>query len=144
MTNRPGLNFSFSGLKTYAVNCYQKLGDDQQSKADIAHAFQEAVADTIAIKCRRAIRQTGIKRLVVAGGVSANVRIRECLQTMAQKESAQLFFPGAEYCTDNAAMIALAGCYRLMAGETDSLAIKAQPRWQLEDLNAPGDSVRLE
>jgi N6-L-threonylcarbamoyladenine synthase len=141
MTNRPGLDFSFSGLKTYAVNCYQKLGDGQQSKADIAHAFQEAVADTMAIKCGRAVRQTGIKRLVVAGGVSANVRIRERLQDMAQKESAQLYFPGAEFCTDNAAMIALAGCHRLLAGATDSLAIKAQPRWQLADLAAPGKAV---
>ncbi len=141
MTNRPGLDFSFSGLKTYAVNCYQQLGDDQQSKADIAHAFQEAVTDTMAIKCGRAVRQTGIKRLVVAGGVSANVRIRERLQEMAKKESVQLYFPGAEFCTDNAAMIALAGCHRLLAGETDSLAIKAQPRWQLADLGAPGKAV---
>ncbi len=134
MTDRPGLDFSFSGLKTFAVNCYQKLGDDEQTKADIACAFQEAVADTMAIKCGRAIRQTGIKRLVVAGGVSANTRIRERLNEMAGKLSTQLFFPGPEFCTDNAAMIALAGYHRLMAGETDSLIIKAQPRWQLTDL----------
>lgn len=134
MTDRPGLDFSFSGLKTYALNCYNKLGDDQQNKADIACAFQEAVADTMAIKCGRAIRQTGIKRLIVAGGVSANVRIRERLQEMARKESAQLFFPGFEFCTDNAAMIALAGSFRLIAGQTDSLAIKAKPRWPLADL----------
>ncbi len=136
MTDRPGLDFSFSGLKTYAVNCAQKLGDDQQSKADIACAFQEAVADTMAIKCGRAVRKTGIKRLIVAGGVSANVRIRERLEEMAKKESAQLFFPGSEFCTDNAAMIALAGCYRLMAGQKDSLSIKAKPRWPLADLPA--------
>jgi len=136
MTDRPGLDFSFSGLKTYAVNCFQKLGDDQQSKADIACAFQEAVADTLAIKCGRAVRQTGVKRLVVAGGVSANVRIRQRLDDMANKQSVQLYFPGFEFCTDNAAMIALAGCYRLMAGETDSLAIKARPRWQLAELSA--------
>lgn len=134
MTDRPGLDFSFSGLKTYAMNCFNKLGDDHQDKADIACAFQEAVADTMAIKCGRAIRQTGIKRLIVAGGVSANVRIRERLQEMAGKESAQLFFPGFEFCTDNAAMIALAGSFRLLAGQTDSLAIKARPRWPLADL----------
>ncbi len=138
MTDRPGLDFSFSGLKTYAVNCYQKLDDDEQTKADIACAFQEAVADTMAIKCARAIRQTRIRRLVVAGGVSANTRIRERLHEMANKESARLFFPGSEFCTDNAAMIAVAGCYRLMAGETDSLAIKAFPRWKLADLKSAG------
>jgi N6-L-threonylcarbamoyladenine synthase len=135
MTDRPGLDFSFSGLKTFAVNTFNSNSSDDQTKADIAYAFQEAVAETLMIKCRRAIQQTRIPRLIVGGGVSANGRIRERLQQMTDKFNAELFFPGAEFCTDNAAMIALAGSYRLSGQlKPDSLAIKARPRWSLEEL----------
>ena len=134
MTNRPGLDFSFSGLKTFAVNTLADNGDDAQTKADIALAFEEAVAETMAIKCRRVLEQTGLKRLVLAGGVSANRRLRQRLGLLVEKHGAQLFYPRPEFCTDNGAMIAYAGCLRLQAGQTESLAIQAKARWPLEQL----------
>ena len=140
MTNRPGLDFSFSGLKTFTLNTVEdhKVDGvlDEQCKADIAWAFQEAVADTMVIKCRRAFQQSGLKRLVIAGGVSANIRLREKLAKMAQEESGELFYPDLAYCTDNGAMIAYAGCMRLLAGQQDDLKILAKPRWNLEELPA--------
>jgi N6-L-threonylcarbamoyladenine synthase len=136
MTNRPGLDFSFSGLKTFAVNTLQSTSDDAQSKADIARAFEEAVAETMVIKCRRALEQTGLKRLVLAGGVSANKRLRTYLNKMADKLDAKLYYPRPEFCTDNGAMIAYAGYLRLKAGQTESLKIGAIARWPLEKLKA--------
>lgn len=135
MTDRPGLDFSFSGLKTYTLNKLHETGQDHQNKADIALAFQTAVAETLTIKCRRAIQKTGLKRLVVAGGVSANQAIRLALKTMCLEQNAALYFPRPEFCTDNGAMIAYAGCQRLLAGEHHDLEIKARPRWPLAELN---------
>ncbi|WP_102797406.1 tRNA (adenosine(37)-N6)-threonylcarbamoyltransferase complex transferase subunit TsaD [Bowmanella denitrificans] len=134
MTDRPGLDFSFSGLKTFAANTIRDQGDDPQTKADIAMAFQQAVVETLVIKCRRALEQTGLKRLVIAGGVSANKALREALQEMTQKARGQVFYPRLEFCTDNGAMIAYAGMQRLKAGQHEGLSAKAKPRWPLESL----------
>jgi len=138
MTNRPGLDFSFSGLKTFAVNTLTDNGDDDQTKADIALAFEVAVVETMAIKCRRVLEQAGLKRLVLAGGVSANRRLRQRLVELAQAHAAQLYYPRPEFCTDNGAMIAYAGCLRLQAGQTEPLAIQAKARWSLESLLPAG------
>ncbi len=135
MTDRPGLDFSFSGLKTFTMNTFNASGKTGQDKADIAAAFQQAVAETLSIKCKRALQQTGLKRLVIAGGVSANKQIRASLTQMVAKESAQLYFPRLEFCTDNGAMIAYAGCQRLMAGQQQGLEIYARPRWPISELN---------
>ncbi|WP_288355994.1 tRNA (adenosine(37)-N6)-threonylcarbamoyltransferase complex transferase subunit TsaD [uncultured Cycloclasticus sp.] len=137
MTNRPGLDFSFSGLKTFALTTSQQHALDEQTCADIARAFEDAVADTLAIKCKRALTQTGLSTLVVAGGVSANQRLRKTLDQMAKEISAKVFYPRHEFCTDNGAMIAYAGYQRLLAGEFDELSIKARPRWPLSALNTP-------
>ncbi len=137
MTNRPGLDFSFSGLKTFAVNSLQMQGGDDQTRADIARAFQDAVVDTLAIKCRRALQQTGLERLVVSGGVSANTALRERLGRIAGEEGAQVFYPRLEFCTDNGAMIAYAGCRRVQAGQAEPLAFFATPRWPLDVLAPP-------
>jgi len=134
MTNRPGLDFSFSGLKTYAMNTLQASGGDEQTRADIAAAFQQAVVDTMIIKCRRALQETGLRQLVIAGGVGANQALREGLDDMVQKEGAVLYYPRMEYCTDNAAMIAYAGCLRLQAGQYEPAAFNARARWSLESL----------
>lgn len=134
MTDRPGLDFSFSGLKTFTMNTINASAKTPQDKADIAAAFQQAVAETLSIKCKRALQQTGLKRLVVAGGVSANKQIRACLADMVDRENAQLYFPRLEFCTDNGAMIAYAGCQRLMAGQQQGLDIYARPRWPISDL----------
>jgi N6-L-threonylcarbamoyladenine synthase len=134
MIDRPGLEFSFSGLKTFAVNTATSYGLDEQTKADIARAFQDAVVETLVIKCKRALHQTRWSRLVVAGGVGANRMLREKLQAMVLKENATVYFPRHEFCTDNGAMIAYVGCQRLLAGETSDLSIKVYPRWPLTDL----------
>ncbi len=141
MVNRPGLDFSFSGLKTYARNTITSLRDDagelaEQDAADVARAFEEAVVNTLSIKCRRALEETGYKTLIIAGGVSANLRLREVLEEAMTKVNGRLFYAQLKYCTDNGAMIAYAGCQRLMAGERDDLEIRAQPRWSLESLAA--------
>ena len=134
MTDRPGLDFSFSGLKTFTMNTLNNTDKTQQDKADVALAFQQATAETLAIKCKRALRQTGLKRLVVAGGVSANTQIRQTLLEMVRKERAEIFFPRPEFCTDNGAMIAYAGCQRLLAQQQESLSINARPRWPIDEL----------
>jgi N6-L-threonylcarbamoyladenine synthase len=134
MTDRPGLDFSFSGLKTYALTTVREAGDDAQTQADIARAFEDAVVDTMVIKCRRALEQTGIDRLVVAGGVGANRALREGLRTMAEARGAEVFYPRLEFCTDNGAMIAYAGACRLHAGQHDGLEVGVRPRWSLEEL----------
>ncbi|MCW8855533.1 MAG: tRNA (adenosine(37)-N6)-threonylcarbamoyltransferase complex transferase subunit TsaD [Gammaproteobacteria bacterium] len=140
MTDRPGLDFSFSGLKTFTLNTYQQalkgeVGDQQQLKANIARAFEEAVVDTLRIKCQRAVKQTGIKTLVIAGGVGANIRLRASLQAMMESQGGALFYPRIEFCTDNGAMIAYAGCLRLLAGQHEPLVINARARWPMEELS---------
>ncbi|CAA9891439.1 O-sialoglycoprotein endopeptidase [Candidatus Methylobacter favarea] len=135
MTDRPGLDFSFSGLKTFTMNTFNACKKTDQDKADIAAAFQNAVADTLSIKCQRALRQTGLKKLVVAGGVSANKQIRASLTEMTDKEKAQIYFPRPQFCTDNGAMIAYAGCQRLLAGQYEGLEILARPRWPISELS---------
>jgi N6-L-threonylcarbamoyladenine synthase len=135
MTDRPGLDFSFSGLKTFAMNTINASPKIEQDKADIAASFQAAIADTLSIKCRRALRQTGLNRLVVAGGVSANTQIRTVLIQMVTGEKADIYFPRAQFCTDNGAMIAYAGCQRLLAGQFEALAITARPRWPMMELS---------
>ena len=136
MTDRPGLDFSFSGLKTFTLNtvaAHQPL--TEQDRADIARGFEEAVVDTLTIKCRRAVQQTGVPHLVVAGGVSANVRLRERL---ARRVDAEVYYAAPRLCTDNGAMIAYAGCRRLAAGQTSDLAVEVRARWPLTELTVPG------
>ena len=134
MTNKPGLNFSFSGLKTFAMNTIKAESSDEQTRADIARAFVDAVVDTFVIKCRRAIKETGLKRLIVAGGVSANTQLRAGLIELMHEFNGEAYFPRAEFCTDNGAMIAYAGYLRIKSGQTESLNFKAKARWPLESL----------
>jgi N6-L-threonylcarbamoyladenine synthase len=134
MTDRPGLEFSFSGLKTFTLNTLQNSDKTEQDKADIALAFQQAMAETLSIKCKRALQQTGLKTLVIAGGVSANKSIRQHLIDMTEALGAKAYFPRHEFCTDNGAMIAYAGCQRLLAGQTQNLEIFARPRWPIDEL----------
>lgn len=138
MTDRPGLDFSFSGLKTSALNTWQQsqnAGDDgEQTRCDISLAFQQAVVETLTIKCKRALKQTGMKRLVIAGGVSANKALRESLEQMLGGLGGKVFYARPEFCTDNGAMIAFAGCQRLQAGQKEGLSITVQARWPMEQL----------
>ena len=139
MTDRPGLDFSFSGLKTFTLNTAESCRDDQgqidhQTMADISAAFEDAVVDTLAIKCRRALKETGLKQLVIAGGVSANKRLRTRLEEMVKAEKSHLFYARPHFCTDNGAMIAYAGCQRLLAGQQSDLTILAKPRWPMASL----------
>jgi N6-L-threonylcarbamoyladenine synthase len=136
MTDRPGLDFSFSGLKTFALNTWRESPQGDRERADIARAFEEAVVDTLTIKCRRALAETGIDRLVVAGGVGANRRLRERLRDLLAREGGRVFYPRPEFCTDNGAMIACAGYQRLRAGCAEGLAVRVLPRWSLEELDA--------
>lgn len=141
MTDRPGLDFSFSGLKTFAANTINQAikqeGElTEQTKADIAYAFQQAVVDTLAIKCRRALKETGFKRLVIAGGVSANKQLRQSLAEMMQQLKGEVFYPQPQFCTDNGAMIAYTGFLRLKQGEHYPLEIEVKPRWAMTELNA--------
>jgi N6-L-threonylcarbamoyladenine synthase len=139
MTDRPGLEFSFSGLKTFTLNtiaAHSPAGGlpDAQTRADIACAFQEAVVDTLVIKCSRAIAETGLRTLVIAGGVSANQLLRERLERRLAERGARVYYARNEFCTDNGAMIAYAGCQRLLRGCGDDLAIRALPRWAMTSL----------
>ena len=136
MTDRPGLDFSFSGLKTFAANTVRQSGNDEQTKADIARAFEDAVIDTLAIKCRRALDQTGFNQLVIAGGVSANQPLRKKLAELMSQRKGKVFYARPEFCTDNGAMIAYAGMVRLLAGEHVDLSINVRPRWPLSELPA--------
>ncbi|QIM63528.1 tRNA N6-adenosine(37)-threonylcarbamoyltransferase complex transferase subunit TsaD [Pasteurellaceae bacterium Orientalotternb1] len=141
MTDRPGLDFSFSGLKTFAANTINanlsENGElDEQTRCDIAHAFQQAVIDTLLIKCRRALQQTGYKRLVIAGGVSANKQLRAALADLMKQIGGEVFYPRPQFCTDNGAMIAYAGFLRLKNGEQTDLAVSVKPRWAMTELPA--------
>lgn len=140
MMNRPGLDFSFSGLKTFTRVTWEDNQDDdiEQLKADIAACFQDAVVDTLTKKCLRAIKQTGHSALVISGGVSANHQLRETLHKMGQKHHFKAYFPDLKYCTDNGAMIAIAGALRLEQQiPAVENVIKAYPRWSLEQLSSP-------
>jgi len=144
MTDRPGLDFSFSGLKTFTLTTAHKCEDeghhlDDQTRADIALAFQDAATDTLVIKARRAHKETGHSELVVAGGVGANRSLRSKLAAMAEQENLKVFFPRPEFCTDNGAMIAYVGCLRLQAGESEDIAVAVKPRWKISDLKIPGE-----
>ncbi len=134
MVNRPGLDMSFSGLKTFVLNTWAESDQSEQTKADVAYAFQEAVVDTLTIKCKRALKQTGYKQLVIAGGVSANQQLREHLNELAKTTSLEVFYPQPKYCTDNGVMIAYAGLLRLKGGEQDGDGFSTVPRWPLGDL----------
>lgn len=136
MTDRPGLDFSFSGLKTFAANTIRSNGNDDQTRADIARAFEDAVVDTLAIKCKRALEQTGFKRLVMAGGVSANRTLRTKMAEMMHKRGGEVFYARPEFCTDNGAMIAYAGLVRLKSGANPELSVSVRPRWPLAELPA--------
>lgn len=132
MVNRPGLEFSFSGLKTHSLNTWNQSNKQERDKAEIAKAFQKAVIETLIIKCKRAIEQTGCKRLVVAGGVGANKALRRSLQEWITGIGGEVYFPALEYCTDNGAMVAYAGCLRMVLGERDGgLGIEVRARWPL-------------
>ncbi|MBT3017931.1 MAG: tRNA (adenosine(37)-N6)-threonylcarbamoyltransferase complex transferase subunit TsaD [Candidatus Thiodiazotropha endolucinida] len=144
MIDRPGLDFSFSGLKTFALNTIQRAEREEggalsaQTRADIARAFEEAVVDTLLLKCRRAVRQCGIKTLVLAGGVSANRRLRQRIDVMMAGEEGAAYYPRPKFCTDNGAMIAYAGCRRLLAGESEALRFSVRSRWPMESLGGEG------
>ena len=139
MTDRPGLNFSFSGLKTAAANTIHQYNQgvelDEQTKADIARAFEDALVDTLLIKSRRALDQTGFNRLVIAGGVSANKTLRNKLAELMAQRKGQVYYPRIEFCTDNGAMIAYAGMIHLKQQQYSDLAINVRPRWPLSELN---------
>lgn len=138
MTNKPGLDMSFSGLKTFTLNTVNDLGGkavmSEQDKADVSLAFEQAAVDTLVIKCRRAIEASGLTQLVVAGGVSANRYLRERLNELAIKQGIEVFFPAPAYCTDNGAMIAFAGAKRLQLSQHTSREINVRPRWPMEEL----------
>lgn len=133
-----GLDFSFSGLKTAVSVQLKKLGDENRD-ADIAASFQEAIVDTLVKKSVKALKQTGLKRLVIAGGVSANVRLREQLESSLAKIKAQVYYAEPALCTDNGAMIAFAGYQRLKAGQHDGLEVTTTPRWSMTELKNPAE-----
>jgi N6-L-threonylcarbamoyladenine synthase len=137
MTDRPGLDFSFSGLKTAALTAAQHQALDARTVGDIAYAFQEAAVETLVIKCERALQQTGQTRLVVAGGVGANQLLRNRLAELGKKLHAQLYYPRPEFCTDNGAMIAYTGCVRLRAGQGEGMSFGVRARWNLAELTTP-------
>ncbi|MCK9539470.1 tRNA (adenosine(37)-N6)-threonylcarbamoyltransferase complex transferase subunit TsaD [Dokdonella sp.] len=136
MTDRPGLDFSFSGLKTQVLLAWQASDQSEQTRADIARAFEDAMVETLAIKCRRALAATGASTLVVAGGVGANRKLRATLAAAGERDGFRVAFPRLEFCTDNGAMIALAGALRLAAGQREPPGIRVRPRWPLEELPA--------
>jgi len=145
MTDRPGLEFSFSGLKTFCLNTWQAAvrdeNNNEQTRADIAFAFQEAVIDTLLIKCKRALEQTGLSRLVVAGGVSANKMLRQKFSAVFAEKNIQVYYPQQAFCTDNGAMIAYAGYRRLLAGQQDNLAVMVKARWPMTELKGIDDKI---
>ncbi len=134
MTDRPGMEMSFSGLKTFTLNTWQNCDQGEQDRADIAACFQRAVVDTLAIKCKRALAATGCNSLVVAGGVGANLDLRSSLKALMESLGGTVYYPRLEFCTDNAAMIAFAGSQRITGPAETSMAINVRPRWPLDEL----------
>jgi N6-L-threonylcarbamoyladenine synthase len=141
MTNKPGLDFSFSGLKTHTRNLWLNSEQDETTQADIAAGFQLAVVDTLIIKCRRAMQHTRAQQLIIAGGVGANLALRQGLQQAGKKYGWKVSYPRLEFCTDNGAMIAFAGCQRLMAGQHTGPVLQAFARWPLDQLPPLGVSA---
>ncbi|MDE2273151.1 MAG: tRNA (adenosine(37)-N6)-threonylcarbamoyltransferase complex transferase subunit TsaD [Gammaproteobacteria bacterium] len=137
MTDRPGLDFSFSGLKTAVLTALKRAPRDAQTKADVARGFEEAVVETLVIKCERALQQTGERRLVVAGGVGANRRLRSRLKERVSALGGEVFYPRLEFCTDNGAMIAYAGYLRLCDPQSTDASAAVRTRWPLDTLVAP-------
>ena len=136
MTDRPGLDFSFSGLKTQVLLAWRDSDQSDATRANIARGFEDAVVDTLAIKCTRALDAAGCNTLVVAGGVGANKRLREKLHSMAAARGGRVCFPRPALCTDNGAMIAFAGALRLEAGQHDDASVRVTPRWDMATLSA--------
>ncbi|HZH44496.1 MAG TPA: tRNA (adenosine(37)-N6)-threonylcarbamoyltransferase complex transferase subunit TsaD [Lysobacter sp.] len=142
MTDRPGLDFSFSGLKTQVLLAWQASDRSEQTRADIARAFEDAVVETLAIKCERALEATGHDALIVAGGVGANLRLRAALEAMAARRGGRVRFPRPAFCTDNGAMIAFAGAVRLAAGQHEDPAVRVHARWDMAALaEVPGFGI---
>jgi len=141
MLNSGDLNFSFSGLKTAVLTMVNKQTLDQQTRADIALAFQEAMVDVLTTKSLGAMEATGLKQLVVAGGVGANRQLREQLSGRAGKIGVRVFYPKLEFCTDNGAMIAFAGAMRLQHAPPSSLSFTVKPRWDLDTLAKPDTAI---
>jgi len=139
MTDRPGLDFSFSGLKTQVMLAWRDCDQSDVTKADIARGFEDAVVETLAIKCGRALDAAGCETLIVAGGVGANRQLRTRLHAMAAERGGRVCFPRPALCTDNGAMIAFAGALRLQAGQRDNAEIHATPRWDMASLSPVGD-----
>ena len=138
MTDRPGLDFSFSGLKTQVLLAWRNSDQSDATRADIARGFEDAVVDTLAIKCERALDAAGCDVLVVAGGVGANKRLRAKLHEICTQRGGRACFPRPEFCTDNGAMIAFAGALRLAAGQHETPSIRVRPRWDMAELEAVG------
>jgi len=134
MTDRPGLDFSFSGLKTQVLLAWRDSDQSAQTRADIARGFEDAVVDTLAIKCERALEAAGTRVIVVAGGVGANTRLRARLRQMAERRGGRACFPRPALCTDNGAMIAFAGALRLQAGQQSPPRVDVTPRWDMATL----------
>ena len=143
MVGGDNLEFSFSGLKTHAALRAGEMELDEESVADLAHAFQEAAVDTLVAKCKVALQLLGYQELVVAGGVGANQVLRERMQSMTQTLGTRAYFPRLELCTDNGAMIAYAGCLRLLSGQFDDLDFSVRARWSLENLPPIGNGQSL-
>jgi N6-L-threonylcarbamoyladenine synthase len=136
MLDRPGLEFSFSGLKTAVLHTVRAHEMNPALKSDVAHAVQEAIVETLVVKALRALEQTGLQTLVVSGGVSANRTLRARLSENVGRLGGRVYYPRIEFCTDNAAMIAVAGLARLSAGQRDNLAIHARAHWPLQSLSS--------
>jgi N6-L-threonylcarbamoyladenine synthase len=136
MTDRPGLDFSFSGLKTQVLLAWRDSDQSEATRADIARGFEDAVVDTLAIKCARALEAAGCDTLIVAGGVGANRRLRAKLADIATRSGGRVCFPRPALCTDNGAMIAFAGALRLQAGQSEDAAVNVTPRWDMASLPA--------
>jgi len=134
MLDRPGLEFSFSGLKTAVLHALRGRELTDAIRADVAQGVQLAIVETLTAKALRALEETGLDTLVVSGGVSANRSLRARLAEAVRRQGARVYYPRIEFCTDNAAMIAVAGLARLAAGQHDGLAIQARARWPLESL----------
>ncbi len=134
MSAHDSLDFSFSGLKTFAIQTVDKLKLDDQVRSDLAYAFQDAAIDALVVKLKRALKQTGYSDVIIAGGVGANKLLRHRIAELAQQLQVKAYFPSLELCTDNGAMIAYAGYLRLKAGFSEELNYAVYPRWSLESL----------